>query len=562
VGKRVSLVAILALTVAALAATFAAGNSPLLGLDLQGGVSVVLQPTNDVDSDTLDQSIEIIRRRVDGLGVAEPEVTRQGSTILVQLPGVDNQQRAVELVGQTAELRFRPVLQELPPVDVELPDITDLTVPPDDATPTTAGSPTASTITDGPAEQGLAPPPVAGESAAVAQAQAPTTEAPPTTAPPLDTDALDPSLLAPDVELPDNLTDEGITPRDEDDPDAVVVLPQRDDDGTITSRFVLGPQLLTGSALEGAEAVTDQTGTQWQVNPTFKGGADGIDRFNEAAQECNNPASTVCPAQGGGVGRLAIVLDAEVIAAPAIQQPSFERDQITITGDFDESEAKDLALVLRFGALPVELERQDTRTVSATLGEDSLRAGIVAGLIGLGVVAVFMIAFYRLLGMIAVLSLLVSGGILWSMISYLGASQGLALTLAGVTGLIVSIGVSLDSNIVYFEHLKEDVRRGRTLRSSADRSFSSAFSTIVKADIASLIGAGVLYWLTIGPVRGFALYLGLATLIDLVASYFFMRPAVILTVQSRRLRDRPRAFGLPAESRDESPDESRELVTP
>jgi preprotein translocase subunit SecD len=159
-----------------------------------------------------------------------------------------------------------------------------------------------------------------------------------------------------------------------------------------------------------------------------------------------------------------------------------------------------------------------------------------------------MIAFYRLLGVIAMLSLALSAGILWSIISYLGASQGLALTLAGVTGLIVSIGVSLDSNIVYFEHLKEDVRRGRTMRSSVDRSFDSAFSTIVKADVASLIGAGVLYWLTIGPVRGFALYLGLATLIDLVASYFFMRPAVILLVRSRRFRDRPQAFGLPAES--------------
>ena len=554
-GRKVSLIGIVVLTVAALVATLVAGNSPLLGLDLQGGVSVVLQPTNDVESDTLDQSIEIIRRRVDGLGVAEPEVTRQGDTILVQLPGVDNQQRAVELVGQTAELRFRPVLQELPPVGA-IPDTTIPTVPPDSTTPTTVAegpadtSATASTITDGPPEQGLAPPPVAGESAA--PAQAPTTVAPTATTAPtvdlseIDPSQIDPSQLAPQVELPENLTDEGITPLDADDPDEIVVLPQRDEDGEIISRFVLGPQLLTGSALEGADALTDELGTQWQVNPTFKSGEDGIDLFNAAAAECNNPASTVCPAQGGGPGRLAIVLDGEVISAPAIQQASFERDQITISGSFDESGAKDLALVLRFGALPVELERQDTRTVSATLGKDSLQAGIVAGLIGLGLVAIFMLAFYRLLGLIAMLSLALSAGILWSVISYLGASQGLALTLAGVTGLIVSIGVSLDSNIVYFEHLKEDVRRGRTMRSSVDPSFTAAFSTIVKADVASLIGAGVLYWLTIGPVRGFALYLGLATLIDLVASYFFMRPAVILLAQSRRFRDRPRAFGLPA----------------
>jgi preprotein translocase subunit SecD len=541
VGKRVSLIAALVLTTAALLATLAAGNTPLLGLDLQGGVSVVLQPTNDVDSETLDQSIEIIRQRVDGLGVAEPEVTRQGDTILVQLPGVDNQQRAVELVGQTAELRFRPVLQDLPPVGAATPE---LTVP--DGTTTTTTPATPSTITDGAGEQGLALP-TAGESAAGELAQAPTT-APPTTTPAIDLNDLDPGLTAA-AELPDNLTDEGISPRSADDPDEVVVLPERDDEGTIVARYLLGPQLLTGSALEGAEAITDQLGTQWQVNPTFKSGEDGIDLFNAAAQLCNSGAPE-CPAttvddQGNGVGRLAIVLDGEVISAPAINTASFERDQITISGSFDESSAKDLALVLRFGALPAELERQDTRTVSATLGEDSLRAGLIAGLVGVGLVTVFMLAFYRLLGMIAVMSLLLSSAILWSIISYLGESQGLALTLAGVTGLIVSIGVSLDSNVVYFEHLKEDVRRGRTMRSSVDRSFTAAFSTIVKADLASLIGAGVLYWLTVGPVRGFALYLGLATMIDLVASYFFMRPAVILMARNRRLRDRPTWFGLP-----------------
>ena len=555
-GKRLSLIATVGLTLAALVATFAAGNTPLLGLDLQGGVSVVLQPTNDVDSETLDQSIEIIRQRVDGLGVAEPEVTRQGDTILVQLPGVDNQQRAVELVGQTAELRFRPVLQDLPPVGVDVPDLTipdgTTTTAPGGATTTVPATP--STITDGAGEEGSAFP-GGGESASGELAQAPTTAppttaTPPTTTPAIDLSDLDPSLTA-GAELPDNLTDEGISPRSADRPGETVVLPERDDDGTIVARYLLGPQLLTGSALEGAEAITDQLGTQWQVNPTFKSGEDGIDLFNAAAQLCNSGAPE-CPAttvddQGNGVGRLAIALDGEVISAPAINTPSFERDQITISGSFDESSAKDLALVLRFGALPAELERQDTRTVSATLGKDSLRAGLLAGLIGVGVVTVFMIAFYRLLGLIAILSLLLSSAILWSIISYLGESQGLALTLAGVTGLIVSIGVSLDSNVVYFEHLKEDVRRGRTMRSSVDRSFTAAFSTIVKADLASLIGAGVLYWLTVGPVRGFALYLGLATMIDLVASYFFMRPAVILLARNRRLRDRPGWFSLPAQ---------------
>lgn len=164
--------------------------------------------------------------------------------------------------------------------------------------------------------------------------------------------------------------------------------------------------------------------------------------------------------------------------------------------------------------------------MSATIGQDALNAGVIAGIIGLFLVAIFIISYYRILGVVAMLSLLISVALLWSIISYLGANQGLALTLAGITGIIVSIGVSVDSNIVYFEHLKEDVRNGRTVRTSVNKAFPVAFSTIVKADVASLIAAGSLYLLTVGAVRGFALYLGIATILDLVATYFFMGPAV------------------------------------
>jgi preprotein translocase subunit SecD len=176
----------------------------------------------------------------------------------------------------------------------------------------------------------------------------------------------------------------------------------------------------------------------------------------------------------------------------------------------------------------------------------------VAGAIGLVLVAVYMILYYRLLGVVAILSLGLSAVLLWVTISYLGESQGLALTLAGVTGLIVSIGVAVDSNVVFYEHVKETVAGGRTLRTAIDGAFSSAFSTIVKADFASLIGAGVLYWLTVGPVRGFALFLGLATLIDLVTSYLFMRPLAVMLVKSRSLQGRPRLFGMPVVSKEAS----------
>jgi preprotein translocase subunit SecD len=225
--------------------------------------------------------------------------------------------------------------------------------------------------------------------------------------------------------------------------------------------------------------------------------------------------------------------------------PSFERDAIVISGSFDEDEAKDLAIALRFGALPIELEAQASRIVSSTLGEDALDAGVLAGSIGLALVSIYLIAYYRLLGVVAILSLAISGALLWTIIAWIGETQGLALTLAGVTGLIVAIGVSVDSNVVYFEHLKEDVRGGRTVRSAVDRAFPIAYSTIVKADVASLIAAVVLYFLTVGQVKGFALFLGLATVLDLVATYFFMGPAIRVLARRAGLYTNPTRFGIP-----------------
>ncbi|NDH76166.1 MAG: SecD/SecF family protein translocase subunit [Actinobacteria bacterium] len=227
---------------------------------------------------------------------------------------------------------------------------------------------------------------------------------------------------------------------------------------------------------------------------------------------------------------------------------------MTISGSFTEEEAKDLALALNFGALPLELTPQESRIVSSTLGEDALDAGVLAGLIGVLLVSIYLIAYYRYLGVVAIVSLLISGALLWTIVAWLGASQGLALTLAGVTGLIVSIGVSVDSNVVYFEHLKEDVKGGRTVRSAVERSFPIAYSTIVKANVASLIAAVVLYTLTVGQVRGFALFLGLATVLDLVATYFFMGPAIrILANLEIDLARKPSTYGIP-KARDAGPE--------
>ena len=229
-----------------------------------------------------------------------------------------------------------------------------------------------------------------------------------------------------------------------------------------------------------------------------------------------------------------------MLSAPSINESNFARDQIQISGSFTEDEAKNLAVALRFGSLPVELQAQQAETVSATLGQDALTAGLIAGGIGLLLVCAYLLLYYRLLGLVTIGSLSISASLLWVIMSNLNAT----VTLAGVVGIVVSIGISLDSSIVFFESLKEDVRNGASLRTSADRSFSTAYATIVKADMSSLIGAGVLYWLSVGPVRGFAFYLGVATLLDLVSAFFFLRPGVVVLCRSSQ-GEHPKRFGIP-----------------
>ncbi|HEC10160.1 MAG TPA: protein translocase subunit SecD [Acidimicrobiales bacterium] len=322
--------------------------------------------------------------------------------------------------------------------------------------------------------------------------------------------------------------DEILTPPDADDADRYVLLPSRDRNAV----YLLAPAELTGEVVQSATA--DFPTGQWEVVVQMT--SQGADQFDAMAQVY--------------FGRqVAIELDGVVYSAPTINAQEFGGRAI-ISGSFDEAEAKDLALVLRFGALPVELEPQTVQTVSATLGADALRAGIVSGLIGLTLVAIYMIAYYRLLGMVAMLSLFVSGGLLWFIIAWLGETRGLALSLSGATGIILSIGVAVDSNVVYYERVKEEVKRGRAVRSAAAGSFKDAFSTIVKADTASLIGAFLLYILTIGAVRGFALYLGLATILDMVISYLFMAPMV--EILARRFNNRPALLGLLAPEPEEA----------
>jgi preprotein translocase subunit SecD len=226
-----------------------------------------------------------------------------------------------------------------------------------------------------------------------------------------------------------------------------------------------------------------------------------------------------------------------VQSAPAFQEPSFPGD-VEITGNFTQGEADDLANILEYGALPVRFDenQQTVQSVSPTLGSDQLRSGVAAGIIGLVLVALYMLLFYRLLGVVVILGLLLGAGATYALVAYLSNSgANLTLSLAGVTGLIVSVGVTVDSYVVYFERLKDEVRNGKTVRSSVDRGFTRAFRTILAGDLVSLIGAAILYWLASGSVKGFAFFLGVSTLIDLAVTYFFMHPLVVILSRRREL---------------------------
>ncbi|MEZ5239476.1 MAG: hypothetical protein R2716_11235, partial [Microthrixaceae bacterium] len=423
------------LAAALLVLTILLGRSPTLGLDLQGGVSVNLQPVDesgeildDVSSESLDEAISIIRSRVDAVGVTEPEVSRQGSTITVQLPGATDQQDVIDLVGTTARLRFRPVLGLLPPEPTEQERaelesrVAELR--------STLGIP-----------EGVSAQDILDEELAAAQAAI---EGDPEATPPegpqnsygVDVQSEEfQELAAAEAQL-----DTQVTPRGEIQVDQEVVL--ADSDGVLYRlgpTFSSGGRTLEGEAVEDATAGLDPNG-QWVVNPVFKGGEEGIDLFNEVASLCYNGDPQVCPPQQGQRGQLAIVLDGEVLTAPSINEATFARDQIQISGSFDQDSAQSVAVALRYGSLPLNLEPQQAETVSATLGEGALRAGIIAGLIGLVAVFGYMFLYYRLLSLVTFASLATSAMILWSAMSWLGAT----VTLAGVVGLVVSIGVAID----------------------------------------------------------------------------------------------------------------------
>jgi preprotein translocase subunit SecD len=456
----VTLIVTLAIAWGSIGAMLLASWAPKLGLDLQGGFAVVLVGPDGTDADTLDTAVEIMRRRIEGLGsVQEPEISVQGErSIIVQLPGVEDRERALEAVGTTGEMSFRPVL-----------DIVQTS----------------------------------------------------------------PALTDPEGDHPQNLDPEtGLS--DPDDVNAeLAYLP----DDTGFSVYVVGSQFLTGADMKGGRAQFSGSGGvggagAWVVVPEFTD--DGGEKFRSATAELATYSV------GSPQRRLAIVVDGVVTSAPEVApevspNEGLDPNQVVITigtSDTPQADAEDLASILNYGALPTTFERERVESVSASLGADSLRAGLIAGLLGLALVAVYMVVYYRILGAIAVVGLTVFGSLLVGTIILLGQTQGTTLTLAGVTGVVVSIGITLDSYIVYFERIKEEFRSGRPLRPSIDHAYPGAFSTILKGDTVTFLAAVLLWLLAIGPVKGFALTLGLATVVDVIVSYFYTRPSTWLVGHS------------------------------
>jgi preprotein translocase subunit SecD len=503
-----SLVMVGVLVVATLVGFATGWLKPLLGLDLTGGVSVVLQGPANASKDVMTLALEKIRQRVDTLGVAEPDISLLGSnTIQVQLPGLGGQgtikevggnfcvytthgkrltcykdqavalakakelsiQRVLDLIGRTARLTQRPVL----------------------------------------------------------------------------------AVISPSTDKSNQYNTVQLNPGGGDGDTIYTYLDQnnngRFDRGT-DPIYQLGPVVITGANLTKATAVfqsgsnsnTVQTG--WQVDFTLD--ADGANRFATATTDLVTKQSPQ--------NELAILLDGVIQGQPPVVQSAITNGRGTISGNFTEQRAKDLALLLQSGALPVQLTRLQVETVSPTLGQASLHQGVIAGLAGLIALMIYLAFYYRLLGVVTWVGMAIWAVLALGLVSLLGRTAGYALTLAGVAGLIVSLGITADSYIVFYERLKDEDRNGKTIRAAVRPAFKRAWRTIVAADIVTAIAAAVLYVVSIGSVRGFALTLGLSTMLDLFVVWFFKRPTVFLMARSERITDMP-AIGLRSAMAEDEP---------
>jgi preprotein translocase subunit SecD len=529
-GRALAVMAVV--LIAAAAVMFAIdARKPKLAIDLAGGTSVTLTAkpipgsTGGITPQAMSEAVSIIRQRVNSTGVTEAQVSILGSNnISVTIPEQNNN-KIVNLIGQTALLRFRPVLFEAGAAP---------------ANPTPTPTPTGKATTTPTAEPSPSPESGRAVSRALEVAAAPSPPSvpvPPTGQVPPAPSGLEnvPEAVQQKFVEIDCTAKENLQGGDQAKPSDYVVACHRD----ATAKYILGPSAVEGTDLKSADAGLPQgpSAAAWQVNLTFDG--NGTRKFADITRK----VVSLQPPQN----QVAIVLDGLVVSAPRIEE-AITAGQAQITGDFDQASATDLANVLKYGALPLAFEKSQVNTISPTLGSDQFRGGLIAGAIGLILVALYCLLYYRALGLIAVISLGVAALAAYATVSLLGETLNYRLSLAGIAGLIVAIGITADSFVVYFERLRDELRDGRSVRAAIEHGWVRARRTIIVADVVSFLAAAILYWLSVDQVKGFAFTLGLITLIDVVVVFLFTKPVVTLAGRTKLFTDGHRVSGVNPQS--------------
>ncbi|WP_181803173.1 protein translocase subunit SecD [Streptomyces shenzhenensis] len=531
------LIAIVALT----GGMFASGHTtPRLGIDLAGGTSITLQAKADqgsaINKANMNTAVAIMNRRVNGLGVSEAEVQTQGtSNIIVNIPKGTNSEEARQQVGTTAKLYFRPVLAQeasagatpsgSPSASAGGSSSASPSASPsssasasEKATGSSSASPSSSATSQGRAvtdalKAGSTPSSSASASASASPSATSSADASASAA----ASKLEAEYTALDCSKATQRATAGKTAKPSDTTVACGKV------GSVWYKYVLGPARVDGTDVKKAQAVFDTQGAAgWQVQMTFTG--SGAKKFADVTAELAKNTSQP-------TNEFGIVLDGEVVSSPTVSQ-SITGGQAEISGSFTQTEAQSLANELSYGALPLSFRVASMTTVTAALGGEQLHAGLLAGAIGLALVVIYLVVYYRGLSLVAIASLLVSAILTYVLMVLLGQAIGFALNLPAVCGAIVAIGITADSFIVFFERIRDEIREGRTLRPAVERAWPRARRTILVSDFVSFLAAAVLYVVTVGKVQGFAFTLGLTTVLDVVVVFFFTKP--LMTILARR----------------------------
>ncbi|WGD36305.1 protein translocase subunit SecD [Lysinibacter sp. HNR] len=476
--------------------------TPKLALDLEGGTQILLAPTlqdgQSVTGEQLNQAVAIIRQRIDASGVSESEITTQGNqNVVVSIPGTPDQE-TLQRIQASSQMQARPVLAAA----MATPPMADA-----------EGNP-------------IVPP--APDAAEGELSDTPATEP---------TGPGDPAWITPAIQAQfDNYVCGSNTDPNAGNPDPskpLVVC-----DTSQTEKYILGPEEIAGTSITNAVAQleTTQTGATtgaWAVQITLDN--EGTKKFTELSTRLYGSTEPL--------NRFAFVLDGSVITSPTMNGLITD-GRPSITGGFTQESAKALADQLKFGALPIGFTIQSNENVSATLGSNQLQSGLIAGLIGLILVVLYSLAQYRLLGLVTVASLTIAAVIAYLLITLMSWREGYRLSLAGVTGLIVAIGITADSFIVYFERIRDELRDGRGIDSAVKHGWKRAIRTILASDGVNFLAAAILFILAVGNVRGFAFTLGLTTLVDVLVVALFTHPVLTLLARTKLYAQGHRFSGL------------------